>query len=344
MAIDGITIRFANLDDVDRIMEVIGRYWDSNHILTRTKEFFLYIFTGDKNNINFVIAEDKTTHEITGFLGYIRYASAQVCDISPVMWKALEEKGEFLGLKMLLFLVNKNSFDFIFSVGINPKTIPIYRYLRYYTGRLDHYYRISDKDVYKIAEIKNKIILPVSPSELEISLIENFSSFCKVFNFLFPLEKQHPNKDIDYFHYRFFDHPIYSYKIFCIVSKNTKQCKAFFVGREVEQFGIKILRIVDFAGQEEYFADISVSLQNLIEQNNYEYIDFYSYGISTKTMNRAGFVKRMDNDDNIIPNYFEPFVRKNCDIHFYTNSTDNVRLFKADADQDQPRLFEHEMI
>jgi hypothetical protein len=339
MAIDDITIRFANIDDVDRIMAAIKDHWDSNHILALNKEFFIYVFSGEENNINFVIAENKNNHEILGFLGYIRYSLSQPCSISPVMWKALEEKGNFWGLKMLLFLINKDCFDFVFSTGIDSKTVPIYKYLRYYTGKLDHYYRIMDKKSYTIADIKNKIILPVLPSGFEMILVEDIFSFCKVFNlFYLSIKKGLPHKDIDYFRRRFFEHPIYDYKIFFIHSKYTKEGRAFLVCREVEQFGTKILRIVDFVGDEEYLAGISVPIQNLIEQNNYEYVDFYSYGISEKIMNEAGFVRRMDND-NIIPNYFEPFIRNNVDILFYLSRLDDdIRLFKADADQDHPRV------
>ena len=339
MVKDDITIRFANLDDTDRIMAAIKNHWDSNHILALNKEFFLYVFAGNKDTLNFVIAEDKNTYEIAGFLGYIRYASSHPCSISPIMWKALEKKGGFLGLKMLLLLVNNDSFDFIFSVGLNPKTIPIYQSLRFHTGKLDHYYRILDKKSYMIAEIKNKTILPVSSSEFEISLIENISSFYQVSDApIFSTKKVFPVKDINYFRHRFFEHPIYSYKIFFICSKHTKEKKAGFVCREVEQFGTKILRIVDFIGDEVYFAGISMALQNLIDQYNYEYIDCYSYGMSENTMNKAGFVKRVDDDSNIIPNYFDPFVRTNVGLDFYTNQLDNIRLFKSDADQDHPRL------
>jgi hypothetical protein len=340
MVKDDIIIRFATLADADRIMEAIKDHWDSNHILALNKEFFLYIFTGDKNNLNFVIAEDKSTYEIAGFLGYIRYTSSLPCGISLVMWQALEEKGGFLGLKMLLFLTNQKSFDFIFSVGINPKTArPIYQFLRFHTGKLDHYYRIMDKKSYMIAEIENKIILPVLSSEFEISLVENISSFYKAFDTVSSsVKKVFPLKDIDYFRHRFFEHPIYSYKIFFIYSKYTKGSKSFFVCREVEQFETKILRIVDFIGDEVYFAGIARALQNLIDQNNYEYIDCYSYGISEETMNRAGLVKRIEDDNNIIPTYFEPFVRANIDIYFFAKQLSNVRLFRADADQDQPRL------
>jgi hypothetical protein len=75
-----------------------------------------------------------------------------------------------------------------------------------------------------------------------------------------------------------------------------------------------------------------------MNENNYEYIDCYCYGISEKTMNAAGFLQRKETDTNIIPNYFEPFLCKNGDVYYYTSNIENFRSFKGDADQDQPRI------
>lgn len=54
-------------------------------------------------------------------------------------------------------------------------------------------------------------------------------------------------------------------------------------------------------------------------------------------MYEAGFVEVNEEDGNIIPNYFEPFVQENIDI--WVDSRDDNSLFtKADADQDRPNI------
>ena len=53
--------------------------------------------------------------------------------------------------------------------------------------------------------------------------------------------------------------------------------------------------------------------------------------------NKINFRTVRENDINIIPDYFEPFVEKNVKIYFEASNNKMV-LFKADADQDRPRL------
>ena len=49
----------------------------------------------------------------------------------------------------------------------------------------------------------------------------------------------------------------------------------------------------------------------------------------------AGFTEVNEEDGNIIPNYFGPFLQENIDI--WVDSKDKNSLFtKADADQDRP--------
>ena len=77
-------------------------------------------------------------------------------------------------------------------------------------------------------------------------------------------------------------------------------------------------------------------MQNLLNQNNYEYIDFYCEGIEKGILENAGLKLKDATDLNVIPNYFEPFVQENIDIHYFTNYDSSFPIFKADGDQDRP--------
>ena len=49
-----------------------------------------------------------------------------------------------------------------------------------------------------------------------------------------------------------------------------------------------------------------------------------------------GFLEK-NNDHEVIPNYFEPFLKKNVSIEFaYKAKENNYAIFKADSDQDRP--------
>ena len=58
--------------------------------------------------------------------------------------------------------------------------------------------------------------------------------------------------------------------------------------------------------------------------------------ILIKILNNSGFIYKSENDQNIIPIYFQPFVKRNITI-WYEISKKNTVLFKGDADQDTPR-------
>jgi hypothetical protein len=339
----GIIIRFAIRDDVDKIMKSINDHWDASHILAHDRDFFLYTFGGNDNQINMVIAEEQDTGEIVGFLGYIKFSSSDSTDIATSLWKAVEGKDAILGLKILFFLLKNIKYTVHMGIGVNPKTaLPIWKRMKYHVEKLEHYYRISDRDEYKIAKIMDKQILPVTDYGWDIIQLPDFNVFKSEINDSL-LTEMHPYKDMHYINHRFFSHPIFHYKLYAIKENNADAVSAVFICREVERFKVKMLRVVDYIGKEIYFSYLALPLQKLIDENNYEYLDCYCCGMSEKTMNDAGFMLRKESDPNIIPNYFEPFLYENVDIYYMSNKTDNFRAFRGDIDQDQPRMYDRSL-
>ena len=53
------------------------------------------------------------------------------------------------------------------------------------------------------------------------------------------------------------------------------------------------------------------SLIKLLIDSDYEYIDFYNFGIDRKINKKCGFKLNTLNKKIVIPNYYEPFLRKN---------------------------------
>ncbi|EIA5267883.1 hypothetical protein LJ217_001634 [Campylobacter jejuni] len=46
--------------------------------------------------------------------------------------------------------------------------------------------------------------------------------------------------------------------------------------------------------------------------------------------------KLLNKDENLIPVYFEPFVKENIDIYFaFKSKNKNYAIFKGDSDQDR---------
>ena len=76
----------------------------------------------------------------------------------------------------------------------------------------------------------------------------------------------------------------------------------------------------------------------MIKKYSAEYIDFYSYGIDEKYIIEAGFINRRKYKNLVIPEYFEPYIKKNIDLMYgYINKTKKkVKIFKGDGDRDRP--------
>lgn len=84
---------------------------------------------------------------------------------------------------------------------------------------------------------------------------------------------------------------------------------------------------------------IKYNLFKLIDEMEYEYIDFYNFGINQKILNKAGFELNKYNKDIIIPNYFEPFLQKNIKLYYVSwPKKTSFPIFKGDGDQDRPNF------
>jgi hypothetical protein len=326
-------IRFATTGDLLPIMEFIRANWKEDHILALDKDFFLYEFYNGEG-LNFVIGTEKGSGKILGICGFIQN-SKNIKDgyIWGSVWKVIKTGNPTLGFSILNYITEHSGCKVFSSVGIERKTIAVYEFLRYHTGKLKHYYRLNDKSEYSIAKISEKVI-PIINSTIQYSLklVIYFDELAQNLTDE-NLKAMAPYKDKWYLEKRYFRHPIFTYKVYGI---DNEKKDSFIFTRVVECNGAKVLRIVDFIGDTKNLNHLGQALQSLIQEEDYEYIDIYNEGIDSEVFSNAGFRLRDDADPNIIPNYFEPFVRENKDILFFTSSPGPVLMFKGDGDQDRP--------
>lgn len=336
--------RIANNNDVKRIMKFMKYNWSpKNHILSKNIKFFLYEF-GNFNKLNFFIALDKKNNKIYSIQGFIPYSenlyNSHICaSITCVDQKC---KIPFLGLETMnrmLHLLKPRSYC---GIGTNPDTmLPLVKkYFNRYTGKLKHFYLLNKKikkfNIAKLPKINfnyekytNKTLQIFSFKE-----IKSFDYLEKNFNF-----KKFPNlpyKSKWYVNKRYFKHPIYKYRFFFIRNNNTKYCSLLVI-RKIEYKKTKFIRFVDFIGNIKDFVITREIANYLFNKEKIEYIDFYSARLPKSIINTIKFRLIKHNDKNIVPDYFEPFTKKNVSI-FFESSNNKMILFKADADQDRPRL------
>lgn len=329
--------RIANINDVDTIMNIIKEDWSSSHILANDKEFFLYEFAhGEK--IDFILAINRDTQEIEALLGFIQYTEEFIpneTDCGGAMFMVRKHcKVPFLGIELMQRLYKMALPRLYIGNGSNPKTaLPLQkRILKHKTGRLQQFYRLSDRVEYRVANIINKKIFDITEKrQLDIKKYNTAEELFKEFN-LGKYRGKKPFKDKWYIKKRYFNHPIYQYEVYGVLDESVE---TVIIGRKIEINRTSVFRIVDILGDYNKFAFIGKAIQKLIDQNLFEYVDIYEHGVPEHILKNAGFIERSENDFNIIPNYFEPYVAQNVEIYFHVSDS-NCVIFKGDGDQDRP--------
>ena len=298
--------------DKKDFFEFLKNHWNPNFIYVKDNSYFNYEFSG---NSNFVLS--KKDGKIVAVLGFLEYDDREG-DIFNAVWKNSGKEDD--GLKCLQFLLNAG-YKSVSSCGINKKTIPIYEFLGINTGRLKHFYILNQEiEEYKIAKISEKNVKKIeSKNIVDLIEVENIDELLKLIDYQ-DLKKYNFYKSPEYFNKRYFNHPYYKYHV--IVKANGGSC----------------IRIMDFLGDEKEFNKLTNYLIDKMLKEKHEYIDIYEVGIEDKVLESSGFVERIEEDSNIIPNYFEPFIQKNIEIYYMSNCNSKFRMFKGDGDQDRPSI------
>ena len=333
-------IRLAAYEDIASIMVFIDEKWKKDHILARDRALFEYEFS-DGNQVNMILAIDRETGIIEGIFGFLPCSHTEdkrKYDIWGSLWmvNSSHKNEPLLGVEMAKRAYELTGCRMHIGNGANPKTtIPLRKiFFGDKTGKMKQYYRLnSNMDEYRICKIASPQIVSYKKKEnlqeiIELTTMQRLKE-------LFDIESldTYPYKDNWYVEKRFYRHPYYSYHV--IGLKESQGITAIVVYREVAAEGRKALRIVDYIGKHQIFAETGEYWQMQMEKCGYEYVDFYEFGVDDQILSDAGFLCRSDGDVNIIPNYFEPFLQENVEIwmHYKYNGT---TFFKADCDQDRP--------
>lgn len=341
-----MNISIGTSDDINNVRSFIDSQWKKDHILARDDNFFRYEYMYN-DQLNFLIAKEE--NKIVGVLGFIpssidKYKNYLICensDYCATLWKVTKNLPiPNVGLQLLQKLREMKGFRTLFCVGINKKTIGIYKYFGIYTDTMRHYAMINDRiKEFKLAKVsESRKTTNLNNSQVEKHSIKRVKDEAELLKFKFDNFQQNiPYKNAKYFVKRYFEHPIYKYDVFGVY--NSGDLEGLFVTRIEACNGAKVLRIVDFFGDEKNIKPFALFLSDLIKKKKYEYADFYCFGLNEDNLLKSGF-QLIDphNEDLIIPNYFNPYVQENIPIHFFadTKEVGLLRLFKADGDQDRP--------
>ena len=334
-----IKIRFATNEDRDNIVAFLREHWSEKSILVRSRTIFDFQYSFD-GKCGFVLAVDDETGQIYGLKGYFPFNSLPKPDIAAALAIVLQGVRPMLGMEIQRFLEKETHSRWLCSTGLNPNTsVRIYKLFknRYVVDKLRHYYRIADIEEYRVAVIKEKRMRHGRRSGYKLVQLDTIEALQDAFD-IGAYKHHRPFKDAAYLDHRYYSHPVYQYRILGIKATTAQKVSALLIAREISQNDTKVLRIVDFIGEQSELSHINDAMGRLIQKEGYEYVDFYCYGIAHEHLTNGGFVLRDDDDPNIIPNYFEPFEQRNVDVYFFATGGENAVVCKADGDQDRPNI------
>jgi len=328
-------VRQAEEKDVPQIIQFIKENWNENHIFVKSMDFFRYMLC-DKRGVNVIIAVDSG-NKIYGMEGCTFYNSSDMPDSSGMMWRCLKTEDVMLGIKIDKYMQTYQNQKYHFGVGSNPDTTLkiTKKFYKHHVGKMDHFYRLNAHvNEFHIANVVHKDILQCVDKNVMLQKIDSVEELKEILPD-FILRQYTPYKDIDYIIRRYLEHPVYQYDLY-LVKTECKESHSVLITRMVEANNNSAIKIIDFIGNNQDLEGVGVALDKLMNQANAEWVDIYSLGLTDNELNSAGFIRLEEDDENIIPNYFEPFVKQNVDIYYTTPKLDGVKLFRGDADQDRP--------
>lgn len=328
-----ITIRRAEYEDIPIIMRFMDEHWKPGNILAKNRDFFEWQFVDD-DKLNMFIGVDDEIGKIYGMVGAVVYNKSEYPDASGCTWQVIKSNNPMLGIDLNNFMLNELKVRHCYGLGLSDKSVRVNELLGAKVVVMDHYYRLADRECYKIATVKKKMIPKVNDSGYNIKLITSVDEMKKII----PeeeLAKQLLSKDYSYINKRYFQHPVFHYDIWKIVDSENHS-HSVLITRDETWEDSKVCEIIDHYGRMEDLGKIAVALDRLMEERGYEFVDVYSYGIPVEIYEKGGFCRGGENCENIIPNYFHPFVKKNIPLRLVDAPLEGLRMFRGDGDQDRP--------
>ena len=330
-----IIVRRAQINDIPKIMKFLDEHWLNGYALANNRTFFDWQFVRDEK-VNIWIGVDDDIGNLYAMQGAIVYNATENPDISGILWISTKCEEPTLSFGVCDCMLEELHPRYVVSPGITSRVAKFNRSIGNDVVDLDHFYRLSNLNEYKVAKVERKIIPPIVDCNYSFEQIYTIQSFKDIIS-LDMLKAVVPSKDYRYIEWRYFEHPIFKYDIWGIYDEE-KNSQGVIITREETANGSKSCKIVDFYGENKVFEKIASPIDRLMERKGYEYIDVFSFGVDSDTYTNGGFVRCDENSNNIITNLFQPYTCVNSNISMVNPHVKGLRVMRGDSDQDKPRF------
>lgn len=333
-------IRLCKISEKEKLKSFIDLHWKKGHILAHCDTLLDFQHLDEKRGVyNFIVAFNKESKEFDAILGFIPTSQFDEGlkdnrDFWGAIWKS---NYPGLGRKLLETLLidfKANSFSFINitqAAQITLKKNLNFDNKKIQLDTMRHFYiKNSLKSSYELAvfkPFKNIKFDRQSPKFEELNKDE-------FINLNLPYSDKLPIKSKEFYIKRYFENPFYDYKFFLLKLK-----ESFIIivtqFRYLRQGGGHCMRIVDFIGKFE--KNLYHSFNELIQRFDCEYIDFLCFTQQDKEILDMGFCLK-DDEKEIIPHFFEPFVKENIKVVVAYYAKDKYQIYNGDADSNRLNL------
>jgi len=307
----------ADKNDYDGIRSFIRDHWSFDHILVHDNDVFDHFFL-DGDIPQYFLAKDESK-QIIAILGYItnrQFDGNLEYDVAWLsMWMSKKGLKEPVGILLLQFLEKNLKVDFVGSLGVADRVIPLYERMGYIVGKMQH--------LIKPVPLKQKN--QTFTYSISRNLLNENELGSQIFKSELFLEK------------KYISSKFYAYDEFAI-NKNDQKITSI-VGRTLYDTSLKrrIFRIVDFSGD---INGVSIFADNISSELFTEKIDYVDILLSSGSCIREG-VFDLACEDNYLPLYFEPLIieytKKNfCYKKINYSIDDNILIITGDCDQERP--------
>jgi len=344
-------ISFAKKEDMEEIMVFISQYWRQDHVLSISRELFLYEFNWVDNSSYLTVAVARSGEgDLLGMFGFKFYNGEKIPDLAGSIWFVTEYAESIypmIGVKLREYVLSNIPHRFFSTPGPGIQTKVIYKMLRLQWNQMSQHYRVNtDIEKHKIVSFSSNILQSDFEINHDVTLIkvENPDQL-ELFDFL-SNKKTLPYKDMVYVMERFVNHPVYSYDLYLAFLQGEKTPVNLVVCRRATAYdktGVGVAtayRVVDFYGVERLLPEIFNLLFEVVKKNGDEFLDFVNHGFDKQLLNKSG-MNNLDynSTDVIIPNWFEPLSMENIAVNCISTKTSlPYRQCKGDGDQDRPSM------
>jgi len=325
-------VRFLKKKDLGKFKYLVNNYYKKNHILSKSKKIINFYYNFFNKNRLFIIGlfdKDENLLSAMGLMPYKNWDNKLHNDYHIAFW--VKKNKLVNSLSLFKFIFNKINPKFLATSGINLKT----------SGKIFKNFgkiKLFDNHYVKNKKSKNIIFQNLKNKNIEYSESEELKMIVRNHIDKLPSYLNKPIKTLKYFENKYFKNPFYNY--FCLNFFYNHKFQFFFICRviKIKKYSVQIVRVIDFYGVIKQKQSIYSALQDFLQKNNYEYIDFLSTGLSSQ-LKSLGFSLKKNKD--FIPELFEPYDPSTDSRNYCVLKNDyksKIVLVKGDGDGDRPNI------